>query len=122
MKSAGPLAFGPQGILFVGDPLAATIYAIDTADRTASESKASPKVEGIDDVSGEPLIQRDDDKEETVKKRLEVYDAQTRPLVDYYSNWASHGSGGSLKAPQYRKISGLGSVEDIRTRVFDALK
>ena len=81
-----------------------------------------PKVEGIDDVSGEPLIQRDDDKEETVKKRLEVYDAQTRPLVDYYSNWASHGSGGALKAPQYRKISGLGSVEDIRTRVFDALK
>ncbi len=81
-----------------------------------------PKVEGIDDVSGEPLIQRDDDKEETVKKRLEVYDAQTRPLVDYYSNWASHGSGGVLKAPQYRKISGLGSVEDIRTRVFDALK
>ena len=81
-----------------------------------------PKVEGIDDVSGEPLIQRDDDKEETVKKRLEVYDAQTRPLVDYYSNWASHGTGGSLKAPQYRKISGLGSVEDIRARVFDALK
>jgi len=81
-----------------------------------------PKVEGIDDVSGEPLIQRDDDKEETVKKRLEVYDAQTRPLVDYYSNWASHGSGGSLKAPQYRQISGLGSVEDIRARVFDALK
>ena len=81
-----------------------------------------PKVEGIDDETGEALIQRDDDKEETVKKRLEVYDAQTRPLVDYYSNWASHGGSGKLQAPQYRKISGLGSVDEIRTRTFNALK
>ncbi|PAT34497.1 adenylate kinase [Vandammella animalimorsus] len=77
-----------------------------------------PKVEGVDDVTGEPLIQRDDDKEETVKKRLEVYDAQTRPLVSYYSDWAAKEPG---KAPKYRKISGVGSVEAITQRVFEAL-
>jgi adenylate kinase len=81
-----------------------------------------PKVEGIDDETGEALIQRDDDREETVKKRLEVYDAQTRPLVEYYSNWAGHGGSGTLKAPQYRKILGLGSVDEIRSRAFEALK
>ncbi len=81
-----------------------------------------PKTEGVDDVTGEPLIQRDDDREETVRKRLEVYDAQTRPLVDYYSNWAKSGKNGALKAPQYRKIAGLGSVDEIRARAFDALK
>ena len=77
-----------------------------------------PKVEGKDDVTGEPLIQREDDKEETVKKRLEVYSAQTRPLVDYYSNWARNDS---AAAPQYRAISGMGSVEDITARAFAAL-
>ena len=77
-----------------------------------------PKVAGVDDVTGEPLIQRDDDKEDTVKKRLEVYDAQTRPLVDYYSQWAAKDPSA---APQYRKISGTGSVEDITTRAFEAL-
>jgi adenylate kinase len=82
-----------------------------------------PKTEGVDDLTGEPLIQRDDDREETVRKRLEVYDAQTRPLVDYYSSWARGGdSSSTLKAPQYRKISGLGSVDEIRVRAFDALK
>jgi adenylate kinase len=82
-----------------------------------------PKVEGIDDVTGEPLIQRDDDKEETVKKRLDVYVAQTKPLIDYYNDWAQKGDAStSLKAPQYRRISGLGSVDEIRARVFDALK
>ncbi len=77
-----------------------------------------PKVEGKDDVTGEPLIQREDDKEETVKKRLEIYSAQTRPLVDYYSNWARNDA---AAAPQYRAISGMGSVEDITARAFDAL-
>ncbi len=77
-----------------------------------------PKVEGKDDVTGEPLIQRDDDKEETVKKRLEVYSAQTRPLVDYYRGWAERDS---ATAPQYRAISGTGSVEDITTRALTAL-
>jgi adenylate kinase len=77
-----------------------------------------PKVAGQDDVTGEPLVQRDDDKEETVKKRLEVYSAQTRPLVDYYSNWAQQDA---TAAPKYRAISGTGSVEDITRRAFTAL-
>jgi adenylate kinase len=78
-----------------------------------------PKVAGKDDVTGEELIQRDDDREETVLKRLEVYHAQTKPLVDYYSQWAASGAAG---APKVRKISGLGSVDAITGRAFDALK
>jgi adenylate kinase len=78
-----------------------------------------PRVEGIDDVSGEPLVQRDDDKEETVKKRLDVYEKQTRPLVDYYGQWAATGD---ANAPRYRKIAGVGSVDEIKSRAFDALK
>jgi len=78
-----------------------------------------PKVEGKDDVTGEDLIQRDDDKEETVMKRLEVYHAQTKPLVAYYSEWAASGD---PVAPQYRKIHGLGKVEEIRASAFAALK
>ncbi|MBL0418945.1 adenylate kinase [Ramlibacter sp. AW1] len=77
-----------------------------------------PKVAGLDDVTGEPLIQRDDDKEETVKKRLEVYASQTRPLVDYYANWAK---ADPADAPKYRAISGMGTVEEITERVFAAL-
>jgi adenylate kinase len=77
-----------------------------------------PKTAGVDDVSGEPLIQRDDDKEETVKKRLDVYSAQTRPLVDYYSGWAAKDAS---TAPKYRRISGTGSVEEIKNRAFEAL-
>ena len=78
-----------------------------------------PKVEGKDDVTGEELMQRDDDKEETVRKRLDVYQAQTRPLVDYYGNWAV---GGDVAAPKYRKISGVGSVDEIRARILEALQ
>jgi adenylate kinase len=78
-----------------------------------------PKREGIDDLSGEALIQRDDDKEDTVKKRLEVYSAQTRPLVEYYSSWAEREP---ALAPRYRAISGQGSVEDITARAFKALQ
>jgi adenylate kinase len=77
-----------------------------------------PKVEGCDDVTGEPLIQRDDDREDTVRKRLEVYHAQTRALVEYYSKLAAAGQPG---APKYRRISGVGPVEEIRSRAFDAL-
>lgn len=77
-----------------------------------------PKVEGIDDVSGEPLAQREDDKEDTVKKRLDVYSAQTRPLVDYYSNWSK---AEPAAAPKYRAISGTGSVDDITARALTAL-
>ncbi|ODT37405.1 MAG: adenylate kinase [Lautropia sp. SCN 70-15] len=77
-----------------------------------------PKVAGKDDVTGEDLIQRDDDREETVRKRLEVYRAQTRPLVDYYGDWAKTGD---PAAPQYRRISGQGSVEEITARALAAL-
>ena len=77
-----------------------------------------PKVAGLDDVTGEALIQRDDDREETVRKRLEVYDAQTRPLVAYYSNWAK---ADPATAPRYSAISGTGSVEDITARALAAL-
>ncbi len=82
-----------------------------------------PKVAGKDDETGEDLIQREDDKEETVKKRLDVYDAQTRPLVDYYSSWAQNGDpSAKVAAPAYRKVAGTGSVEAITTSVFAALK
>ncbi|MCM5572281.1 adenylate kinase [Burkholderiaceae bacterium FT117] len=77
-----------------------------------------PKVAGKDDVTGEDLIQRDDDREETVRKRLEVYRAQTRPLVDYYGDWAKTGD---PAAPRYRRISGQGSVEEITARALAAL-
>jgi adenylate kinase len=76
-----------------------------------------PKVAGKDDLTGEDLVQRDDDKEETVMKRLEVYHSQTKPLVDYYSNWASS----SEKAPKYVKVNGIGAVDEIKRQVFDAL-
>ena len=77
-----------------------------------------PKVEGLDDVTGEPLTQREDDKEETVRKRLQVYQSQTRPLVDYYSQWAATGDAG---APRYARIVGTGSVDEITARVMAAL-
>jgi adenylate kinase len=69
-------------------------------------------------MTGEPLIQRDDDKEDTVKKRLEVYAAQTRPLVEYYSSWARSDP---ANAPKYRRISGTGSVEEITARALQSL-
>ena len=78
-----------------------------------------PKVAGIDDVTGEPLVQRADDSEATVQKRLQVYHAQTRPLVDYYMQWAATGN---AAAPQYRKIDGNGSVADITSRALNALR
>lgn len=82
-----------------------------------------PKVEGKDDVTGEALIQRDDDKEETVRKRLQVYNDQTRPLVEYYSTWATQSNAADkVKAPAYRKVSGTGSVDDITASIFAALK
>jgi len=77
-----------------------------------------PKTQGLDDVTGEPLIQRDDDKEETVRKRLEVYESQTRPLVHYYSSWAKSDA---TNAPHYRSISGIGEVEEIKSRALAAL-
>ena len=76
-----------------------------------------PKVAEYDDLTGEPLVQRDDDKEQTVRHRLQVYRDQTRPLVDYYSAWAST----DTNAPRYRKVQGVGSVEDIKHKIFNAL-
>ena len=78
-----------------------------------------PKRDGLDDETGEPLIQRDDDREETVRHRLSVYRDQTRPLVDYYSGWAATGA---AEAPRYAQISGVGSVDEIRTRILDILR
>jgi adenylate kinase len=78
-----------------------------------------PRVAGRDDATGEPLVQRDDDREETVRKRLEVYRRQTRPLVDYYGRWSA---ADDAAAPKYRKISGLGGVDEIRERVLAALR
>jgi adenylate kinase len=89
-----------------------------TSGRTYHVKYNPPKVEGKDDVTGEPLIQREDDKEETVAKRLEVYSAQTRPLVKYYSNWAE---AAPAEAPKYCAISGIGTVEEITERAFKAL-
>jgi len=77
-----------------------------------------PKVEGKDDVTGEDLIQRDDDNEETVRKRLEVYHNQTKPLVEFYAKWAATGDANACK---YAQVTGIGSVEDIRDKVFEAL-
>ncbi|MDD5175966.1 MAG: adenylate kinase [Sterolibacterium sp.] len=77
-----------------------------------------PKVAGKDDVSGEDLIQRADDQEETVKKRLSVYHSQTKPLVDFYAKWTATGD---ARAPKYRKVSGVGSLDSIRDALFAAL-
>ncbi len=77
-----------------------------------------PKVEGKDDVTGEPLVQRDDDKEETVRKRLEIYHAQTEPLVEFYKKWEESGD---PDAPKYVRIDGVGTVDEIRDRIFKAL-
>ena len=86
--------------------------------RTYHLSFNPPQKADCDDVTGEPLIQRVDDRQETVKNRLDVYSAQTKPLIEYYSNWAKSQD---QHAPKYRAISGLGSVEEIKQRAFTAL-
>ena len=86
--------------------------------RTYHISFHPPKVEGRDDVTGEPLVQRDDDKHETVARRLEIYRAQTQPLIDYYARWVATGD---PAAPKLRKISGIGSVDAITRAVLAAL-
>lgn len=78
-----------------------------------------PRTDNKDDVTGELLIQRDDDKEETVRRRLEIYHSQTKPLVEYYSRWSANGGTG---APRYIKIAGVGSVESIRDTIFASLQ
>ena len=126
MKDAGvPIDF----VLEIDVPFEAIIERMSgrrvhvASGRTYHVTYNPPKVAGVDDETGEALIQRDDDKEETVKKRLEVYDAQTRPLVDYYSGWAANGdASASVAAPAYRKISGTGGVDEITARAFAALQ
>ena len=78
-----------------------------------------PKAEGKDDVTGEDLIQRDDDQEETVRKRLDVYHAQTEPLIDYYKSWESSGESG---APHYIRIEGVGKVGEISDLIYAELE
>jgi adenylate kinase len=86
--------------------------------RTYHVHNNPPKIEGRDDVTGEALIQREDDREEIVRHRLQVYQNQTRPLVDYYSKWAATGD---AQAPKYRRIDGTGTVDQITGRALDAL-
>lgn len=78
-----------------------------------------PKVEGKDDVTGEPLVQRPDDHEDTVRKRIETYHAQTKPLVDYYNDWARSAEPG---APKYVNVKGVGSIDEIRDKIFAAIE
>lgn len=87
--------------------------------RTYHVKFSPPKRPGLDDETGEPLIQREDDREETVRHRLAIYRQQTRPLVDYYSSWAHSGD---ADAPRYTCISGVGTVDEIRQRIFDILQ
>jgi adenylate kinase len=122
MKNAGvPIDF----VLEIDVPDAAIVERMSgrrvhpASGRTYHVKFNPPKVAGRDDVSGEPLIQREDDKEETVTRRLAVYHQQTEPLVAYYRNWAASGD---ASAPKYRKVDGTGPVDAIRTRVLDALK
>ncbi len=89
-----------------------------TSGRTYHTVFNPPKVEGKDDETGEDLIQRDDDQEETVKKRLNVYHEQTEPLIGYYTRWANSTE---KNAPKYHKVMGIGGVEDIRDAIFNAL-
>jgi adenylate kinase len=122
MKDAGvPLDF----VLEIDVPDAEIIERMSgrrvhlASGRTYHVKYNPPKVEGKDDVTGEDLILREDDAEATVRKRLEVYHAQTKPLVDYYTRWEQSGE---AAAPKVRKISGLGAVDDITARAFDSLK
>lgn len=87
--------------------------------RTYHERFNPPRVAGRDDVTGDPLVLREDDKEATVRKRLEVYKAQTRPLIEYYQRWAASGD---ARAPRLLRVSGTGGIEQIRDRALQALE
>lgn len=82
-------------------------------------SHQPPKQEGLDDITGEPLVQREDDKEETVRKRLDVYHEQTKPLVKFYQDLEASGH---PQAPKYTQISGVGDIDDIRTQLESVLQ
>lgn len=121
MKDAG---VGIDYVLEIDVPDAAIIERMSgrrvhpASGRTYHVKFNPPKIEGRDDVTGEALIQRDDDKEDTVKKRLAVFHEQTEVLLDYYGKWAQSGRPG---APKYRKIAGVGPVEAVRDSAFAAL-
>lgn len=121
MKTAGVKI---DVVLEIDVPDAAIIERISgrrthaASGRTYHRKFNPPKVAGCDDLTGEALIQREDDKEETVKTRLAVYQSQTRPLVEYYSAWAATGD---AQAPRCRRIEGLGSVDEITARALAAL-
>ena len=126
MKDAGvPLDY----VLEIDVPFASIIERMSgrrvhlASGRTYHLRYNPPQFAGKDDLTGEELIQRDDDQEETVRKRLEVYNAQTRPLVEFYSLWANKTlANNESAAPQYRKIEGLGIVEEITAKAFSALR
>ena len=121
MKSAGVKL---DAVLEIDVPDAAIIERMGgrrvhmASGRTYHVKFNPPKIAGKDDATGEDLIQRDDDKEETVRKRLDVYQSQTRPLVAYYSDWAARGD---VAAPKYHRINGTGSVDEITSRAMAAL-
>lgn len=121
MKTAGVMI---DYVLEIDVPFDAIIERISgrrshaASGRTYHVKHNPPKAAGLDDATGEPLIQREDDREEVVRKRLEVYSAQTRPLVDYYARWAE---AEPAAAPRYRAISGMGGVDEITARAFAAL-
>lgn len=125
MKDAGvPLDY----VLEIDVPFAAIIERMSgrrvhlASGRTYHLHYNPPQVAGKDDLTGEDLIQRDDDQEETVRKRLDVYNAQTRPLVEYYSSWENKTLvKNDIAAPKYRKIDGLGTVKEITARALSGL-
>jgi adenylate kinase len=122
MKSAGVRI---DAVLEIDVPDAAIVERMSgrrvhvASGRTYHVKYNPPKVAGKDDATGEDLIQRDDDAEATVRKRLDVYHSQTRPLVDYYTRWAASGD---AQAPRYSMISGTGTVDEITARALAALK
>jgi adenylate kinase len=122
MKDAGVAI---DYVLEIDVPVAAIVERMSgrrahvASGRTYHVKFNPPKVAGKDDVTGEDLIQRDDDREETVRKRLDVYHAQTKPLVEYYERWAASGD---PRAPKYRRVEGMGSVDAIRMAALAALK
>jgi len=121
LKAAG---VGLDYVLEIAVPDAAIVERMSgrrchvASGRTYHLKYKPPKVDERDDVTGERLIQREDDREDTVKKRLAVYHAQTEPLIAYYAKWAA---AGDPRAPKFGKVDGLGRVEAIRDAVLAAL-
>jgi len=117
--SSGERNFGGPGRIALLEAIRTEGSITGAARRVGLSYKAAwDAVDTMNNLAGEPLVQRDDDREEVVRKRLDVYHSQTRPLVEYYSGWAQRGEPG---APKYRAISGVGPVDEVKQRAFDAL-